>query len=120
MITIEQKFAWDDIIHNMVVVSERDKVRIQSRDDFDLGPGWVFAGGKMVDGEWFSCWAQIEAPVRDIVEPWLSGGLGSVEFRLWEADNCWHMIGNASNYIGGAIVDIIDEPPKPLQQFFRR
>jgi hypothetical protein len=120
MITIEQEFSWDEIIHDLVVVSERDKVRIQSRDDFDLGPGWVFAGGKMVDGEWFSSWAQIETPVRDVVVPWLSGGLGSVEFRLWESDGRWHMVGNSANYIGGAIITLTDAPPGPLQQFFGR
>lgn len=116
-----ERLTWDEIVSDAVVAEESDKVRQHSRDDFGLGPGWVFAGGRHYRQagrvKWFTLWILPRPEFRAAVEPWLSDGLGSVEVIRWD-DGSWHVVAHSRIYIGQRRVELEEPPPEKLQQFF--
>jgi len=115
---------WDEIVENVVVVAHQDRVREHTYDDFDLGPGWVFAGGTYIKDalgqrRWWMVFVLPRAEYREAVGPWLSEGLGSFEFIQW-ADDSWHAIARSEINIGSRMTTLEGEPPAKLQQFFKR
>jgi len=111
--------TWDELISNVVVVSEGDKVQHHTGNDFDLGPSWLFAGGRTIDRKWMTAWVQITPEIREEVEPYIIQRIGSAQ-PLKLSTGAWRMIFSSSVYIGSEIVEMIGTPPEKLQQFFAK
>ena len=78
---------FSELIEQYVVQSEKDKVRHNSRDDYDLGPGWIFLGVGPVPtrtSDWTSVWGRIPEPLRtEIASRMCNGDIGSIMFIRW-------------------------------------
>lgn len=109
---------WTDVFDDSAVVMESDAVRKNTHDDYDLGPGWYFAGGRMIGGEWASLWMKLKPEIQDTVGPWLSEGIGGLEVIRW-ADDSWHVFIHSRVWIGSFQVDLDEAPPAALHHFFR-
>lgn len=116
--------TWDEMIADAVVVMESDKVKNHTHDDYDLGPGWYFAGGRHLTTpwgtklEWVTCWVQLRPEIKEEVEPWVIEGIGSAMPKKWR-DGTWHINFGSAADIGSEMVHMTDAPPEKLRQFFR-
>ena len=121
----EDPRTWDEMISNAVVVTDEDRVRKNSRDDFNLGPGWVFAGGRNIDNawrthaEWTCVYVQLRDDFRNELRPHIFEMVGSIEPVRWE-DGSWHLFARSITSIGTVKIDMPEPPPEKLIQFFER
>jgi len=112
---------WSEIVADAVVVTDDDRVRRNTRDDFDLGPGWVFAGGKYleVDGArtWTMLFVQLTTNFRTDVRPHVIEAVGSIAPVRWQ-DGTWQVFVESVTHIGSQKVELVNGPPAQFQQFW--
>lgn len=53
---------FDELIAEYVIKTDKERVVKNTRDDFKLGPGWIFIGGFHREPEpiWCSVWARLK------------------------------------------------------------
>jgi len=97
---------WSDMFEDYKILTDADKVRKNSRDDFGLGYGWYFVGGSYVPGKtpttpvWTVVYAKPREEIREEVEPHMcEGRIGSSQLHFWPKDNTWRVVFGDSHMI---------------------
>ena len=126
---IRAKLAWDEAITDLIVVADRDRIAVNTRNDYGLPPGYIFLAGRHVHGDalrpslpadWYTAWARLSDAAMDAVTPWLCDRRAeSAAVRHW-AEHGWQLIVADPFHIAHARIQLTTAPPEHFERVFTR
>lgn len=117
-----QTLAFTEVFSEYKILTEKDKVRRNTRDDYGLGDGWYFAGGAHASGGvWAVVWGLLRAEMRrEIEDHCCDGSIGAVTV---EPDRREHRRGtfylayvDRRMIASGRYVDTLSEVPADVRR----
>lgn len=73
---------FSEIFSDHTILTERDRVARNTRNDYGLPNGWIFITGHHVGQVWITAWGLPTPELRREIEPQCSAGeLGQIELR---------------------------------------
>ncbi len=80
---MHQTGTWQQTVDQYRIMTDQDKVRHNTRDDYGLGPGWLYCAGAYrasATGSpvWHTVWVKLTDQCRDSVTPHCIDGIGSL------------------------------------------
>ena len=104
-----QKLNYKDCISNCKRLTESDKVRKNSSDDYGLGAGWYFHYGQWKNGKWVVWYIEPSEDILEIAKSHLLSGIGSIQYiPRHERNDCAAIVISDQYMIGQVIVDLND------------
>jgi hypothetical protein len=122
MIMLEQVVPWELLVANAAIVVDRkrdlEKDTPATHTLANLGAGYLFAGGKMLDGTFTQLWLKLHPEWYDKLAATLTMGLGSLGVVCWPSGD-WYLVAHSKVHIGNTLVQLLDPPPHQLQRLCR-
>jgi hypothetical protein len=113
---------FSDLVTAFVIKKDSEKVRRNTHDDFNLGPGWYYLGGHWPDGkpgrdDWTSVWGEVQHAQCVAAAPAMCVGLGCIEFT--RVGTKIHAIARDRRFLSQHDFGEIEDLPAELQFIIR-
>lgn len=107
---------FSEIFADHTILTERDRVARNTRNDYGLPNGWIFITGRHVNQVWVTCWGLPTDEIRRELVPQCSAGeLGQIELRTNAEPEGVYAIFNSRNMITRRrLCDSVTQIPLPV------